>query len=58
MLLEIGDLAPASQHYYVRIDGGDTVYLMRKLIVDMYSAVFRLTAISPALPSRAKTLPH
>ena len=38
MLLEIGDLAPASQHYYVRIDGGDTVYLMRKLIVDMYSA--------------------
>ncbi len=36
--LEIGSLAPASQHYYVRVDGGDTVYLMRKLIVDMYSA--------------------
>lgn len=38
LLLEIGDVAPASQHYYVRVDGGDTVYLMRPLIVEMYSA--------------------
>ncbi|MGI5883709.1 MAG: DUF4340 domain-containing protein [Candidatus Spyradocola sp.] len=37
LLLEIGDVAPASQHYYVRVDGGDTVYLMRPLIVEMYS---------------------
>lgn len=38
LTLEIGSIAPASQHYYVRVDGGDTVYLMRKMIVDMYSA--------------------
>lgn len=38
LTLEIGDVAPASQHYYVRVDGGDTVYLMRPLIVEMYSA--------------------
>lgn len=37
LLLEIGDAAPASQHYYVRVDGGDTVYLMRPLIVEMFS---------------------
>ena len=37
LTLEIGSVAPASQHYYVRVDGGDTVYLMRPLIVEMFS---------------------
>lgn len=37
LLLEIGDIAPASQHHYVRVDGGDTVYLMRQMIVKMFS---------------------
>lgn len=37
LLLEIGDIAPASQHHYVRVNGGDTVYLMRQMIVDMFS---------------------
>ncbi len=35
--LEIGDVAPASQHYYVRVDGGDTVYLMRPMLVSMFA---------------------
>lgn len=37
LLLEIGDIAPSSQHHYVRVDGGDTVYLMRQMIVKMFS---------------------
>jgi len=37
LLLEIGDIAPASQHHYVRVDGGDTVYLMRQMIVNMFA---------------------
>lgn len=37
LTLEIGDMAPASQHYYVRINGEDTVYLMRQMIVRMFS---------------------
>ena len=44
LTLEIGDVAPASQHYYVRVDGGDTVYLMRPMLVSMFAdgvAVYR-----------------
>ena len=37
LLLEIGGIAPASQHHYVRVDGGDTVYLMRQMIVNMFA---------------------
>ena len=37
MTLEIGGVAPASQHYYVRVDGGDTVYLMRPMLVSMFA---------------------
>lgn len=37
LTLEIGDKVPVNPYYYARVDGGDTVYQIKRLLVGIYA---------------------